>query len=74
MERSVQEEAGNGSAKKLAEVTSRGDSQIGKKMMKKAPKSAKRVFGDGIEFRIEKNRTNYSKRCSSSSRQYRRER
>lgn len=49
----------------IAEVTSNskgsGDSQIGKKLMKKAPKSAKRIFGDGAydgtEFRqeIEKN-------------------
>ena len=49
----------------VAEVTSNsigsGDSQIGKKLLKKAPKSAKRIFGDGAydgtEFRqeIEKN-------------------
>lgn len=49
----------------LAEVTGNstgsGDGQIGKKMMNKAPKSAKRIFGDGAydgaEFRqkIEKN-------------------
>lgn len=45
----------------VAEVTTNstgsGDSQVGKKMMKKAPKSAKRIFGDGaydgIEFRQE---------------------
>jgi IS5 family transposase len=49
----------------VAEVTSNsigsGDSQVGKKLLKKAPKSAKRIFGDGAydgtEFRqeIEKN-------------------
>jgi len=49
----------------VAEVTSNstgsGDSQIGKKLMKKTPRSAKRIFGDGAydgtEFRqeIEKN-------------------
>jgi hypothetical protein len=49
----------------VAEVTSNstgsGDGQIGKRMMKKAPKSARRIFGDGAydgtEFRqeIEKN-------------------
>lgn len=49
----------------VSEVTSNsvgsGDSQIGKKLLRKTPKSAKRIFGDGaydgIEFRqeIEKN-------------------
>lgn len=49
----------------VAEVTSNsigsGDGQIGKKLLKKAPKSAKRIFGDGaydgVEFRqgIEEN-------------------
>lgn len=49
----------------VAELTSNGigsgDSQIGKKLLKRAPKSAKRIFGDGAydgtEFRqeIEKN-------------------
>jgi IS5 family transposase len=49
----------------VAEVTSNsigsGDSQIGKKLLKKAPKTVKRVFGDGaydgIEFRQEIEKT-----------------